>query len=103
METGYLEPDSSTTAAETEEVYHAIAEANKSPSLLVFPEERNLLPENDVVIQITFIGPNSQAPARLDLVKGDTSLNLAPANWQGKTIFSLCAVKSRVDALCRAQ
>lgn len=78
------------------EVYHAIAEANKSPSLLVFPEERNLLPENDVVIQITFIGPNSQAPARLDLVKGDTSLNLAPANWQGKNNF--LTMRSQIPA-----
>jgi hypothetical protein len=68
-------------------VYHAITEANKMPSILCFPERRNLHEGDSVKFDIVLRGQNGQLPARIEISKGDVVFKLNELNWSGGNNF----------------
>ena len=68
-------------------VYHAIAEANKMPSILCFPERRNLREGDSVKFDIVFRGQNEKIPAQIELSKGEVVFKLNELKWSGESNF----------------
>ncbi|MDG1667784.1 MAG: glycoside hydrolase family 2 TIM barrel-domain containing protein [Opitutae bacterium] len=69
------------------EAYHAIAEANKTPSILCFPDKRNLKEGDTVEITIVLRGLNSPLPADIELSNGEVTFKLSNLNWSGQDNF----------------
>lgn len=67
--------------------YHAIAEANKTPSILCFPDKRNLHEGDSVEFTIVLRGLNSPLPAHIELCNGETAFKLTDLNWSGEDNF----------------
>ncbi len=68
-------------------VYHAIAEANKMPSILCFPERRNLREGDSVKFDIVLRGQNEKIPAQIELSKGEVVFKLNELKWSGESNF----------------
>ena len=68
-------------------VYHAIAEANKMPSILCFPERRNLQEGDSVKFDIVLRGQNGRLPAQIELSKGEAVYKLNDLNWSEESNF----------------
>ena len=68
-------------------VYHAIAEANKMPSILCFPERRNLREGDSVKFDIVLRTQNEKIPAQIELSKGEVVFKLNELEWSGESNF----------------
>ena len=68
-------------------VYHAITEANKMPSILCFPERRNLREGDSVKFDIVLRGQNEKIPAQIELSKGEVVFKLNELKWSGESNF----------------
>jgi len=68
-------------------VYHAIAEANKIPSILCFPERRNLSEGDCVKFDIVLRGQNGRIPTKIELSKGEVIFKLNELKWSGESNF----------------
>lgn len=67
--------------------YHAIAEANKTPSILCFPEQRNIKQGESVNFSIVLRGLNHSVPTCIELCNDDTAFKLTDLDWSGEHNF----------------
>ncbi|MBL6838879.1 MAG: hypothetical protein ISQ75_07385, partial [Puniceicoccaceae bacterium] len=67
--------------------YHAIAEANKTPPILCFPEKRNLHEGDSVAFDIVLRGQDDSVPAYIELCTDNTALKLTNLDWSGEHNF----------------
>ncbi|MBL6829744.1 MAG: hypothetical protein ISQ74_07655, partial [Puniceicoccaceae bacterium] len=67
--------------------YHAIAEANKTPSILCFPEKRNLHEGDSVAFDIVLRGQDAPLPAYIELCHGEVAFKLTDLEWSGAHNF----------------
>ena len=69
-------------------VFHSVAEANKMPSILCFPERRNLSEGDSVKFNIVLRGYNGRIPADIELSKGEAVFKLNELKWSGESNFT---------------
>lgn len=67
--------------------YHAIKAANTTPTVLCFPERRNLVRGNSVACDFVLRGENATLPTTITLTNGNQTHQLADLNWSGGSNF----------------